>query len=94
MRKECRNPASQSFNNAIPQHEDPGITNLSANTQMPENLEEQFVELRYYIQQIRNEIKEIRLDIAYNRNVTLTTSYYLEEVDEKIKALQDKSFTR
>ena len=57
---------------------------------MAEQWEEKIEELRRDIQRINNVVQAIVLDVTQNKNLTLATSHYLEEVAEMVKTLEDK----
>ena len=47
-------------------------------------------ELHHDIQKINKMVRAIALDVTQNKNLTLATSHYLEEVAQMVKTLEDK----
>jgi ACT domain-containing protein len=56
---------------------------------MSKKLEERLDELHRDIQNINNMVQAIALDVTQNRNLTLATSHYLEEIAEMVRKLEN-----
>jgi methyl-accepting chemotaxis protein len=57
---------------------------------MSEKTQKTIDELRQDIQRINKLVQAIALDVTQNKNLTLATSHYLEEVAKMVKTLEDK----
>jgi predicted nucleic acid-binding Zn-ribbon protein len=57
---------------------------------MSEKYKKKIDELRHDIQKINKMVQAIALDVTQNKNLTLATSHYLEEVAQMVKTLEDK----
>lgn len=57
---------------------------------MSENCQKMIDELSQDLQKINNMVQAIAIDVTQNKNLTLATSHYLEEVAGMVKNLEDK----
>ena len=57
---------------------------------MSEEWQKKFDELRHDLQKMNHVLQAVMIDVTQNKNLTVATGHYLEEVARMVKDLEDK----